>query len=75
LTELVLTKSGKTHSGLVQEIGDSLRIRNANGEVTVPKNQVDQRAIQKLSIMPEGQEKLLSRDELRDLLAYLLSLK
>ena len=62
-------------TGLVREEGDSLRILNAEGETKIAKKDVDERSIQKVSIMPEGQEKQMSRQEFLDLIAYLQSLR
>lgn len=74
-SELVVTKAGKPLTGLVKEEGDFLRILNADGETKVAKKDVDERAVQKVSVMPDGQEKLISRQEFIDLIAYLQSLK
>jgi quinoprotein glucose dehydrogenase len=74
-TELIITKAGKTLTGLVREEGDSLRILNAEGETKIAKKDVEERSIQKVSIMPEAQEKLMSREEFMDLIAYLQTLK
>lgn len=74
-SELVVTKAGKPLTGLVKEEGDFLRILNADGETKVAKKDVDERAVQKVSVMPDGQEKLISRQEFIDLVAYLQSLK
>jgi putative heme-binding domain-containing protein len=74
-TERITTKSGKVLSGLVREDGDFLRVITADQETRIAKKDVEERAIQKVSIMPEGQEKLMSRREFLDLMAYLSSLK
>ncbi len=74
-SETVVTKSGKALTGLVREEGAVLRVITAEGETRVPKNEVDERSVQKVSIMPEGQEKLMSRREFVDLMTYLMSLR
>jgi putative heme-binding domain-containing protein len=74
-TELIVTKDGKTLTGLVKDDGMFLRVLNLDKEVRVAKKDIEERAIQKVSIMPEGQEKQVSRQEFIDLMAYLLTLK
>lgn len=74
-TEKVTTKKGKVLTGLVKDDGKELRILDGDREVRLSKEEVDARAVQKVSLMPEGQEKLLSRTELLDLIAYLASLR
>ncbi len=74
-TESVLTKDGQTLSGLVKEEGGFLRILNLDKDVKIAKSNVEERRLQKISIMPEGQEALMSRREFVDLMAYLATLK
>jgi putative heme-binding domain-containing protein len=74
-TEQILTKGGKVLTGLVKDEGQFLRILTADSDTRVAKADVEERSVQKVSLMPEGQEKLLSRGEFVDLIAYLLSLK
>jgi putative heme-binding domain-containing protein len=73
-TETIVTKDGKVHAGLVKEQGDQLRIITADGETTIPKSDIDERAVQKKSLMPDGQHRLLSPGEFADLIVYLKSL-
>lgn len=74
-TELVETKDGRVFSGLVKEQGDSLRVLTADAEKILPKAEVENRSVQRVSLMPEGQEKLMSSAELIDLVEYLVSLR
>ena len=74
-TERIVTKSGKMLTGLVKEDGAVLRVMNIDGEVRVPKADIEERMVQKISLMPEGQEKVLSKEEFLDLMAYLQSLR
>lgn len=74
-TETVITTGGKIYSGLVKEEGEALRIITADDEIKISKNEVDERSVQKKSLMPEGQHRTLSRREFADLVAYLQSLK
>ncbi len=71
----IVTKDGRTVSGLVKEAGDNWRVLNFESDVLVPKSAVEERTVQRVSIMPEGQERTLSRRELADLIAYLTMLK
>jgi len=73
--EIVITKDGKVLQGLVKDEGKMLRILNLDRDVRIAKTDIEERSVQKASIMPDGQEKLLSPREFEDLIAYLLSLK
>jgi putative membrane-bound dehydrogenase-like protein len=73
-TEIITTKEGKVHSGLVKEAGDKLRVLTADAETTILKSEIEDRAVQKKSLMPDGQHKLLSPREFAELVAYLRSL-
>ncbi|MFO0866107.1 MAG: hypothetical protein U0744_15915 [Gemmataceae bacterium] len=74
-TEVLITKAGQSHSGLVKEEGNNFRVLNLDKDVVVPKSEVEERTKQKLSIMPEGQEAQMSRREFVDLILYLSTLK
>lgn len=70
----VLLDDGRTVSGTrVAETEDELHIVPASGEVAkLKKSSIEEVSPMKLSPMPAGLEKLLSSDELRDLMTYLL---
>jgi quinoprotein glucose dehydrogenase len=74
-TEVIVTKNGQTHSGLVREEGAFLRVLNLDKDVRIAKSEVEERSVQRISIMPEGQEAQMSRREFADLIAYLMTLK
>jgi putative membrane-bound dehydrogenase-like protein len=74
-SETIVTRDGGTFSGLVKEEGGMLRVLNLDRDVRIPKATVEERRLQKVSIMPEGQETLMSRRELVDLIAYMQTLK
>jgi putative heme-binding domain-containing protein len=74
-TESIVTKDGRTLSGLVKEEGGMLRVLNLDKDVRIAKADVEERRLQKISIMPEGQEALMSRREFIDLVTYLGTLK
>lgn len=73
--ETVTTTDGKTFNGLVKDDGKFLRVLNVDQDVRIAKADVEQRRVQRVSIMPEGQEATLSRREFVDLIAYLGTLK
>jgi putative heme-binding domain-containing protein len=74
-TETIVTADGKVYNGLVKEQGDTLRILTPDAEILVKKSDVDERSVQKKSLMPDGQHRVLSRTEFADLIGYLQSLK
>lgn len=73
--ETVVTTAGQTYQGLVKEEGGKLRIITVDKEIDLAKSDVEERVVQKKSLMPEGLYKDLSPSELRDLVSYLQSLK
>jgi quinoprotein glucose dehydrogenase len=74
-TETITTKDGKIVNGLVKDEGLFLRVLNLNKDERIAKSDIEERSVQRVSIMPEGQEAQLSRREFADLIAYLLTLK
>jgi putative membrane-bound dehydrogenase-like protein len=74
---LIRTKSGAVYDGLIaRETADAIHLVRADRtEQRVPRASVEAIQQSRISIMPQGLDAQLSRDELRDLLAYLLSLK
>ena len=73
--EVVELKNGKTLVGLVKDEGKHLRVLNLDKDERVLKSDIESRAVSKISVMPEGQEAMLSRREFVDLIAYLQTLK
>jgi len=72
-TTTVVTEGGRSLTGLVVEDSESrivLRLPGGGQEV-VPRNDVKATRTGKLSMMPEGIEDLLGRQELADLFAFL----
>ena len=74
---LIRTKDGAILDGLIaRETADALYLFTADrNEKRVPRASIDVLQMGKTSIMPQGLDALMSRDELRDLLAFLVSLK
>jgi putative membrane-bound dehydrogenase-like protein len=70
----VVTTDGRTLTGLVVEDNPQrvvLKVQGGKIE-TIARKDIDEIALSKLSLMPEGVEKQLSPEELRDLLAFLV---
>ena len=69
----VVTKDGRNLTGLIAEDNEQrIVIRMpGEGEETIPRNNVKYTRVSKLSMMPEGIEALLGRQELSDLFAFL----
>ena len=70
-SESVTTTSGKIYNGLVKDDGKFVRVLNLNQNVRIAKEDIEQRTVQRVSIMPEGQEAQLSRREFLVLMIYL----
>lgn len=73
LNYTITTTSGETVFGLVaDESANSLTIRQADGSArAVPRNEIAAMASTGISLMPEGFEKILTKPQLADLIAYL----
>jgi putative heme-binding domain-containing protein len=72
---VVETNDGNVHAGtLVAESGDAIRLRTP-ADVTIPRSQVKSFRQDRASIMPQGLDAQLSRQELIDLLAFLQACK
>jgi putative heme-binding domain-containing protein len=69
----VATRDGRVLTGLIaSETPSSITLRQALGrEDTIPRDEIDQVSAGKQSLMPQGVEKSISRQEFADLLAYL----
>jgi putative heme-binding domain-containing protein len=72
-TYTIMTKAGRSHSGMiVRETSEALFLRTAQlAEVRLARKDVDELAPAAISLMPEGLERTLTRQELRDLLEFL----
>jgi putative heme-binding domain-containing protein len=73
----VATKDGESVSGVIQkETPEAIQLAGPTGQPTmIPRNTVTSVTPSALSIMPQGLEQALSVQELKDLVAYLRSLK
>jgi putative heme-binding domain-containing protein len=74
---VIETKAGKAHNGiLARESTDAVYLLTTERvEIRIPREEIDTFAPGRVSIMPQGLETTLTPRELRDLLAYLQSLR
>jgi putative heme-binding domain-containing protein len=71
---VVETKQGRTLSGIVKkESGAAVTLQLQNEQVVVPIGDIDRRTATKQSMMPEGTFEQMRLEEVRDLVAYLMS--
>jgi putative heme-binding domain-containing protein len=74
LSTVVSLKDGRVLTGTLRAQGDKLFIGDTNGkEFAVNRGDIETMSPTAVSIMPEGLDKKLSADELRDLLTFLLT--
>ena len=69
---VVVTKKGLTITGLVKhEDQKTLTIQTPTEKVIIPKEEIEERSVSKVSFMPEGILQKLSDEQVRDLIGYL----
>lgn len=73
--ERVETQNGVVINGIVRERGNELTILTADKIEKLAKSAVADRKLLKTSLMPDGIEKIMGREELADLLAFLMTQK
>ena len=72
--ELIQTDSGRIITGLVVDESElAITMQTANERVVLPKSEVEERSVSKLSMMPDGLLQTLSNEQVRDLIGYLAS--
>ncbi len=74
----VVTESGQVHTGVVVNLnGDSMTLNtdltDPNQRVNIDRKQIEELVVSKTSPMPVGLFKQMTKDEILDLLAYLIS--
>ena len=71
------TTRGTVHTGILKrETAEAIYLVNADrAEVRIPRSEIEALEPGKVSIMPQGLDALLSRQELADLIAFLQSLR
>ncbi len=68
----IYTDDGRAVTGLVLSESDSaITVRTVNDTLLIPKNEIEERVLSKLSLMPDGQLDQLAPEDLRDLIGYL----
>jgi putative heme-binding domain-containing protein len=74
---LVMTKAGKTASGIIAgESAGSLTLKRGEGQSeTILRSEIDELTNTGMSLMPEGMEKQPDQQAVADLIAYLTTLK
>jgi putative heme-binding domain-containing protein len=74
---LVTTRDGRVHAGILgRQTAAALYLVTAErAEVRIPRSAIDSLTPGRVSIMPQGLDALLSRQELADLIAFLRSLR
>ncbi len=77
LNYIVVTDEGLSITGMITaETATSITLKRAEGETdTVLRTNIDELISTGISIMPEGQEKLMTKQEMADVIAYLMSLE
>ncbi len=74
LTYLVELKDGRSFTGIIKQQGGQMRIADPNGkETAIKQSEIETISPSTISIMPEGLDKVLGPDKLRDLLTFLLT--
>lgn len=76
-TYAIITDEGKAHQGtLARRSTETIVLCDASGaELRVRTDAIEQMAVSQRSLMPDGLLAVLDRAEIRDLLAYLQSLR
>jgi putative heme-binding domain-containing protein len=71
---LLQLNDGRVLSGLITKETDSaLTLKTINDLVVVPKDEIDQRKLSELSLMPNGLLEQMQPEEIRDIIGYLAS--
>ena len=72
--ELIRTETGRVITGMIVDESDSaITIQTANEKVVLPKSEIEERSLSKVSMMPDGLLQTLTNDQIRDLIGYLAS--
>jgi len=69
---ILTTKDGRIYDGiLANETPGAITLRNADGDVTILRKNIAEIRASSLSLMPDGMEQTLSKQQVADLIAYL----
>ena len=74
----VVTNAGLTHTGVVVNLsGDSMTLNtdltDPNQRVNIDRKEIDELVVSKVSPMPVGLFDKMTKDEIMDLIAYVIS--
>lgn len=72
MTVLTLADGQQVNGIVVAETERALTVRTAQDRLVIPKEDVEERTLSKLSLMPDGLLQSLGEQAVRDLLAYLM---
>jgi putative membrane-bound dehydrogenase-like protein len=78
-TQIIATLGGKLYSGVIVEQNDQVLklsdnpLKEDGGVIEIPKKDIDEQDESKVSIMPEGLLNTMTKEEILDLLAYIIS--
>ena len=78
-TQIIATLDGKLYSGVIVEQNDKVLklsdnpLKEDGGVIEISKDSIDEQDESKVSIMPEGLLNTMTRDEILDLIAYIIS--
>ncbi len=69
---IVTAGDGRIYDGLLgSETPGTITLRNADGDVTILRKNIAELRASNISLMPDGMEKSLSKQQIADLIAYL----
>ncbi|MGK0200274.1 MAG: putative heme-binding domain-containing protein [Yoonia sp.] len=74
---IVDTKDGESQTGvIVHDGGQHIQLAIANGQLlNVPRSQIRDIRASQLSLMPQGLDQTMTKQQLADLVAYLMTLQ
>ena len=73
-TTTFILKDGRVVSGLIAgENDDAVTVQTATDKIVIPMGDIEDRSQSQQSLMPEGQLKPMSDQQVRELIAYLMS--
>jgi putative heme-binding domain-containing protein len=74
---VIATQDGRIHSGIIaRESSEAIELVTSDrSQVRLPRTSIQEIARSRVSIMPQGLDAQLNRQELADLIAYLQSLR
>lgn len=69
---IITTKDGRIYDGILgNETPGAITLRNADGDVTILRKNIAEIRASSISLMPDGMEKSLTKQQVADLIAYL----